>query len=79
MAQKQGEGLQLMSRNSWDNLPCNQSCDTEELYKLTHSDRASSPITTTEGLPSLTGTPREINPPNRAPKPDGENPKRENH
>ena len=71
MAQKHGEGLQLMSRNSWDNLPCHKSCDTTELHELTHMDRASSPITITDGLPCLTGKSREINPPNKAPKTDG--------
>ena len=35
---KHGEGLELMSRNSWDNLPCHQACDTVELHHTENSD-----------------------------------------
>ena len=48
--------------NDWNSFPNHKGCSTEELFQLNHTDRATSPINSVEGLKTLTGKIREINP-----------------
>ena len=61
LAEKHGEGMGYSS-NDWNSFPNHKECSTEELFHLNHTERATSPINSTEGMKTLTGKVREINP-----------------
>ena len=63
IAIKHGDMSALYNNNNWSGLANHKACDTTELSKITSQDRASSPITIMEGLPTLCTQAREINPP----------------
>ena len=70
LSDKHGEGSYYLG-NDWNSFPNHKSCSTDELRELNHCNRAVSPITVTDNLPTKTGHVREINPPNHPKKATG--------
>ena len=70
LADKHGEGNFYLG-NDWGSFPNHKSSSTTELREINSQSRACSPINELEGLPTLMGTVRDINPPNQPKQPKG--------